>query len=312
MPCYHPQKGYHANPDRNDGKRGFTKNKVVGYTDRPLTIPCGGCVGCRLDRARDWSIRCLHESKMHPINSYLTLTYAPEHLPSPPSVSPRVLSLFVKRLRQQLNIPGLRFYACGEYGEKLSRPHYHLLLFGYDFPDKRFWKKTKRGDTLYTSKALDKIWGFGHCNLGAVTQASAGYVARYILKKQTGDIARDHYVWYDAAGHPHKLHDEFNQMSRGSKKLNTGGIGQSWYDRYGDTDCHDTDCVIGANGREYPVPAYYDKLLGKKDPQRLAKLKRLRAERAETTALDNTSRRLHDREIIQKSKLTMLKRDYEK
>lgn len=316
MPCYYPLKGYHKDPSHpeNDGKRGFTRDRKKGYADRLLTLPCGNCIGCRLDRARDWALRCYHEAQMTPLSSYLTLTYAPEHLPAPPTVQPRQITLFMKRLRKTLGIPGLRYYACGEYGDELQRPHYHLLLFGYDFPDKRFWKKNKRGDVLYNSKTLDKIWGFGHCQIGTVTMASAGYVARYIMKKQTGEAQERHYTWTSPDGHTYDLHPEFNQMSRGSKKLRTGGIGQSWYEKFGETDCHNQDFVVGQDKREHPVPAYYDKLLGRKNPERLAEIKRKRSARADlpNQQNNNTSRRLHDREIVQKSKIKLLTREYEK
>lgn len=252
----------------------------------------------------------MHEAQMHQENSYLTLTYADEHLPSPPSVNPRVLAEFMKNLRDRMG-SGIRFYGCGEYGEKLGRPHYHVILFGADFSDKKFYK-WENGNALYTSAKLDKIWKKGRCWIGNVTQSSAGYVARYVLKKQTGEQAPEHYQWTAPDGHKYDLHPEFNQMSRGSKKLKTGGIGKSWYEKFGETDCHNQDFVVGQNGREYPVPAYYDKLLGKKKPARLAAIKRARAELAKKDQANNTSRRLHDREIIQKAKASRLTRKYEK
>lgn len=310
MSCLHPLKGYQANPALNGGKRGFTRSKHLGYTDRLVTLKCGGCTSCRLERARDWSIRCMHEAQMHQENSFLTLTYADEHLPCPPSISQKAVQDFLLRLKNAVGTR-TRYYACGEYGENLARPHYHLLLFGRDFPDKRFLKKTKNGNVLWTSKQLTSVWGLGHAYIGTVTQASAGYVARYLMKKQTGEATPDHYTWIDASGVIHPLTPEFNLMSKGGRGSEHGGIGESWYRKYGNTDCHNQDFVVGADRREYPVPRFYDKLLEREDPKRLAKIKQARALRAEVYSEHNTSRRQHDREIVLKAKLSRLKREIE-
>lgn len=311
MSCLHPLKGYAANPDLNDGKRGFTRNSKTGYADRTMTIKCGQCVACRLERARDWSIRCYHEAQMHEENSFLTLTYSDDHLPAPPSVSKKEVQDFLLRLKNALGTR-TRYYACGEYGENLHRPHYHLLLFGRDFPDKRFFKRSKTGAIIWTSKRLDEIWSKGHAWIGSVSQASAGYTARYIMKKQTGEAAPDHYRWLGPDGQYYPLEPEFNLMSRGGRGSKHGGLGESWYAKYGDTDCHNHDKIIGANGREYPVPRFYDKLLERKDPKRLKRIKKARAERALIFAEHTTSRRLYDREIVLKSKLSRLTRELEK
>jgi len=255
----------------------------------------------------------MHEAQMHEANSFLTLTYAPEKLPMPPSVHKREVQLFMKRLRKKLNLPGLRYYACGEYGEGLKRPHYHMLLFGYDFAsDRRFLKKTGRGDILFTSDTLDKVWDRGHANIGTVTQQSAGYCTRYILKKQTSidDEPLEHYSWFDQAGHRWWLLPEFSLMSRGDNE-STFGLGYTWYQKYGNTDCHDQDFVVGSNGRQYPVPVYYDKLLQGKDPIRMARIRKAREKAAKVYEEHQTSRRLHDREINHKAKITKLKRDIE-
>lgn len=308
MSCLHPLKGYAANPDLNDGKRGFTRNKHQGYVDRQVTLKCGKCKACRLERARDWSIRCMHEAQMHQDNSFLTLTYADEHLPAPPSISKKEIQDFLLRLRDKIG-RSVRYYACGEYGEQLSRPHYHLLAFGFDPPDKRFHKRNKQGNPIWTSALIDDVWGKGHTWVGTVTQASAGYVARYLMKKQTGDNADNHYLWLGPDGRHYRLEPEFNLMSKG--RNGTGGLGEAWYRKYGDTDCHNQDYIVGRDGREYPVPRFYDKLLERQDPKRLAEIKKARAKRAEVYAEHQTSRRLYDREIVLNAKLSRLKREIE-
>jgi hypothetical protein len=46
-----------------------------------LKIPCGRCIGCRLEYSRQWAMRCHHEASLHTFNSFITLTYDPENLP---------------------------------------------------------------------------------------------------------------------------------------------------------------------------------------------------------------------------------------
>ena len=101
------------------------------YSDRPsagmFKLPCGQCIGCRLARSSMWATRCVHEAQLHKQNCFITLTYNDDNLPYPPT-SIRPLQLFMKRLRKRFGA-GIRFYACGEYGEKFGRPHYHACLW---------------------------------------------------------------------------------------------------------------------------------------------------------------------------------------
>jgi hypothetical protein len=140
-------------------------------------------------------MRCHHEASLHTFNSFITLTYDPDHLPNQikqylqkqknqneegkiredlhgrkdydrleleNNVSH--FQIFMKRLRHRVKPLKIRFFHCGEYGDKTRRPHYHALIFGYGFPDKKIFKKQKSGD-LFTSDVLTKCWGKGHCLL---------------------------------------------------------------------------------------------------------------------------------------------------
>jgi hypothetical protein len=103
--------------------------------------------------------------------------------------------LFIKRYRKKFG--QFRYYYCGEYGDKLGRPHYHLLIFGHEFEDQELFKTNHGNDKLYTSPSLDKLWGKGYAVIGELTFQSAAYVARYIMKKITGSIAKQHYERID-------------------------------------------------------------------------------------------------------------------
>lgn len=254
---------------------------------KAFRLPCGQCMGCRLDHARDWATRLHHENQMHETSCFLTLTYSNEHMPDDYSVSKRAMQLFMKRLRKSLNDQAVRFFLCGEYGGITFRPHYHALIFGHDFAaDRYLWRKTERGHLTYRSPSLEKIWPFGHSEVGQVTVQSAGYVARYMTKKINGDRAEAHYTrLHPGTGQFVRVSPEFILMST------RPGIGASWYDRFS-SDAFPSDFVV-INGARRPVPRYYFKKLTE-DLQ--AELKKVRIERAAAHADNNTIRRLMVRE----------------
>lgn len=185
MPCFSPIQGFRAhsvNPDT--GKRSIVFNCKEGFRELSVELPCGNCIGCRLEKSRQWAMRIMHEAQLHEHNSFLTLTYSDQYLPKNNSLKKDDVQKFLKRLRRRLDKP-IRYYQCGEYGEKFHRPHYHMCLFGHDFYDDREHFKTSTGDKLYVSELLSEVWGMGHCLIGDLTFESAAYVARYVTKKLT-------------------------------------------------------------------------------------------------------------------------------
>lgn len=146
--------------------------------------PCGQCLFCRINQRREWVSRLLLETACHESNQFITLTYNENNLPTqvipgrpttaalnrhpsiasqPGTLSKTDLQRFFKRLRK---IGAFRYYAVGEYGEKLGRPHYHALLFGSDFTDEE----------------LSAAWKHGHVHQGDVTAASITYCVEYLIK----------------------------------------------------------------------------------------------------------------------------------
>ena len=124
MPCYHPWLAYQC----LDGSVVSVERKGKGAVVRTLTLPCGQCVGCRLERSRQWAIRCMHEAQLHERNSFVTLTYKGD-VPDE-GLRYRDFQLFMKRLRKYASGQQIRFYMCGEYGDEKGRPHFHACLFG--------------------------------------------------------------------------------------------------------------------------------------------------------------------------------------
>lgn len=271
MVCYTPNYGYWSREFTSKGKRGITFDRNLAFSLKALALPCGQCIGCRLDRVVDWSVRCMHEKKMHSNTEFATFTYNEDCVPSDMSLRYRDVQLFWKKFRKEF--PGFRYFVAGEYGGRTKRPHYHALLFGVYFEDRKFYKRNQRGDPLFISAKLDEIWGLGHCTFGDSSFDSAAYVASYCVDKITGDLAADHYSYYDDDGVIHEVECEFGQPSL------KPAIGKFFFEKYW-REIYTTDsCVV--NGREYPVPRYYDKLLEGIDPVLLASVKAKRIERAE-------------------------------
>lgn len=149
--------------------------------------PCGQCLFCRINQRREWVARLLLEAACHRSNQFVTLTYEDGKLPTqlipgvatvhsalknpavalqPGTLSKTDLTRFFKRLRK---VGNFRYYAVGEYGEKMGRPHYHALLFGSDFTDEE----------------LKDCWKFGHVHQGEVNAASVTYCVEYLIKYRT-------------------------------------------------------------------------------------------------------------------------------
>ena len=161
MTCYHPIPAWRLSGERDPttGKWPITFDATKGNPLLPVSIPCGKCVGCLMARSRQWAVRCVLEASLWTKNCFITLTYAPEHLPENGSLVKEHFTLFMKRLRKKYG-EGIRFFQCGEYGSKGDRPHYHACLFNFDFPDKQIWKRSESGALLYRSSSLEKLWPF--------------------------------------------------------------------------------------------------------------------------------------------------------
>jgi len=235
----------------------FKRSESTGI---PMQVPCGGCLGCRLERSRQWAVRCVHEAKMHDENSFVTLTYDPENIPLHGTLDKKAFPGFIKRLRDRL-ADRVRYFHAGEYGTNTRRPHYHAIIFGYGFPDKTKWLE-RNGNQVFRSKELEDVWGQGMCEIGSVTFGSAQYVAKYIVDKVTGRTAADYY--------PDGVCSEFASMST------RPGIGKPWYDKW-KKDVYPSDEIV-IEGKVSKPPRYYDRLLEAEDP---AMYKRVKAARTE-------------------------------
>lgn len=298
MPCFHPLDA-HRPLGAVGGRLSFGKPPAGAY--RCFKVPCGQCVGCRLERSRQWAARCVHEASLYDANCFVTLTYSDDFLPQGGTLVLRDLQLFMKRLRKRFGSK-IRFYACGEYGDLSRRPHYHLCLFNFRPDDLVLFKRSKSGDSLFISDALSRVWPFGHVIVGDLTFDSAAYVARYVMKKLNGDAAEGRYQSVDpVTGDVFELAREFNVMSR------RPGIGAGWFAKFKD-DVYPSDSVV-VNGRECRPPRFYDKSLSREDADLLVALKEKRVINARPYRADNTPARLLVRERVVLGALDQLKRE---
>lgn len=237
------------------------------YKDRLIPVPCGKCVGCQLDHSKEWAVRCVLESLSHDHNSFVTLTYNESCVPN--KLVKKDLSNFIKRLRSAH--PGLeiRFFGCGEYGSVNGRPHYHAIIFGYDFPDKQGFSGVGFS-SLYRSPELEKLWPYGISSIGEVSLESCAYVARYSMKKTKGNKG-----------------DEFLLMSR------RPGLAKDWFLDHQEM-IYLSDHIYGNFGKYRhvaSVPRYFDKL-AEQYGQDLTKIKEARIERAKS--FQELAKKLHE------------------
>lgn len=200
----------------------------------------------------------------------------------------------MKKLRARYG-EGIRFFQCGEYGERLERPHHHVLLFNHSFDDVVPIRRqgSSGRPVLFRSKSLEDLWGHGFAAAGSVSFQSAGYVARYALKKVTGAAASKHY-----AGRV----PEYLTMSR------RPGIGHGWISK-NLLDVYPSDVMV-LDGVKMRPPRYYDDIVGKYDPMLIAGIKVKRAEEQRDNP-DLTGARLLVKEVVKQAAIASLKREIE-
>lgn len=312
MSCYHPLTAYQGPIVNDSGKRPliFLKGdidttQVVPDGHRLLKVPCGQCIGCRMDYSKQWAIRCALEAKQWTHNWFVTLTYNDQFVPLNEhcicdentgevidseyvmTLLPDDLKNFIKRLRkyfkQHYDFDGIRFYACGEYGPKNMRPHFHLILFNCPLPEGDLTvHHVANGYTYYESKLIAKAWerrmnidgesvrvSLGYVQVTDFSYEAASYVARYMLKKHKGKDAD----YYDRRG----IYPEFTRCSR------KPGIAYQYYKDNADTIYEfDQLPIIGGKHQVIKVhpPSYFDRLFDVDNPEEMSKIKERRQDKA--------------------------------
>lgn len=214
---------------------------IVRRDGRRSEVPCGQCVSCRVARARVWATRCVHEASYCGSSAFTTLTYRDSDLPRWASLDLDEFTKFWKRLRKSLGSRRIRYYGCGEYGELMGRPHYHVLVFG--LRPCSCSKRQSPGEVCRCEdrRAVFDAWGHGGVDrLGVVTYDSARYCADYIGKVVTGR----HSYWEYTYRH---LQVPFQVMSQ--------GIGRQYVDLNSDELASRMGVTV--HGVQVGLPRYY-------------------------------------------------------
>lgn len=284
-----------------------------------IRIPCGKCIGCRLDYSREYAVRCSHEAqiyreKQHPLMSgmmFITLTFNDVALERRCdwSLKKKEISSWIKRFRRYVEyhygVKDIKIVCCGEYGSKNQRPHYHLLVYGFRFPDCYKWS-VRKGNIYYRSNELEKLWkdaysdeANGFSIIGDVDFQSSAYVARYVTKKVYGEPADYHYL---------------NREKEFLLTPHKEGLGFQWFQRYY-KQIFDLGYITVENGNRCPIPRYYWDLLQKYDfdlyeCKKLDKLKQM-INNLYIDDINSTKERLLVREELKKMKCDKLVRIYE-
>lgn len=322
MACFHPLKGFKigVNPsgkpqykitsydteyvkfngrDWISCKEPISTDFAMPLVKESIEIPCGHCIGCYLDRSRQWADRCMLEASYHEKNCFITLTIDDEHLYTDKPIyhgetvwmpldnknydddgvelfETKFKSLrksdfqkFMKRLRKKLDNYDIkiRFFGCSEYGSKSARPHYHAIIFGYDFSDDRVLYKTNyAGDKLYNSGLLSSCWPFGFAVVADCTWNTCAYVSRYCLKKSDNDMS----YFYDHC----ECEPESVFMSR------RPGIARQYFDdHFRDIYKYERIVLGDQNGSRTIRPCrYFDNLYDLEDPEDMQRIKLKRME----------------------------------
>lgn len=207
-------------------------DESTGEVFEPFDVGCGKCTECINLHKISWQHRLEDEKKCHKVSCFITLTYAE----TDGNLHPDDLTKFLKRLRKAIEPVKIRYYACGEYGSKGKRPHYHVVVFGYDFPDKVDFRRDKKGFMMCRSPLLEKLWTFGISSVLPANMTTFGYVTKDMQKLLPVDDGRL---------------PPFIRMSTHP------GIGANGWNR------SLTDGKLWHDGKSIPLPRYYKKLAEK-------------------------------------------------
>lgn len=305
MACYNTRIGYYSKEINKTGKRSLVFDIKYAIDDQQVEIPCGTCMGCRVNKKSQWALRIMHEAMLHEENCFITLTYTDEELSNrknPHTLNKSDGQKFIKRLRNKIKadtpkgeeVKKILYYMAYEYGDETMRPHMHAIIFNHNFNDKEIWSE-KDDNKLYTSKELDEIWGMGMCTIGAVTKDTATYTAGYTTKKITGEMAKEHYKVADENGEIFEIIPECATMST------RPAIGKNWFIKFQNDLEKD---YITHKGVKYGIPAYYDKLKTKEDPINMDDVKEKREMNMRTPQFlrENTHERKRVKEKVQELK----------
>lgn len=313
MSCNKPLTAYQPNKGGQPVFEPPSPRKKLFFKE--IKLPCRQCIGCRVDKQAAWAARLLHEAQTHDLSLFITLTYDPENVPLDFGLHHEDFQGFMKRLRYYCKEQKIRFFMCGEYGTKGSRPHFHAILFGLKLDDLKEYKthtkskaqydaagrlvKPAETYSYYTSETLSEIWGKGQVLIGYATRETMTYVSGYMLKEQVLNAEGDYSIVDPETGEYYERKKPYIRMSTNP------GIGAEWFKEFKD-DVFPHDYVI-VDGQKKQVPDYYLRKLAEIDPDlaEQIKQKRLEALKTEEVQEKKTPEKMKNKEFIQERKIKL-------
>lgn len=206
---------------------------------------------CKIARTREWAKRIVDEASLYEENRFITLTYNDENymkLGFHKSIDKKIIFNFFRRLKERKKV---KYFACGEYGEKYGRPHYHAIVFNFGACHhcrvccKPLQSKQVAPEPGTDCYLLEECWTNGFVYSGSVTYKSARYVAKYCQKQL---YAYDALVW-----------DWLYYDCNPPFAIFTKGLGKEFVLANKEYFMSKLSCKI--NGVDCSIPRYYKKKL---------------------------------------------------
>ena len=269
------------------------KYEDLMYNPKIMLIPCGQCIGCRIRQREDWTTRIELEARNYPKEQvwFITLTYDDDHVPGmivktgeimrkvqytwkPGEKRPESVQIllyediqkFLKRLRKAYR-GKLRYFVAGEYGEQTARPHYHMILYGWEPTDlENLYKIHHNG--YYNSKWLADLWGMGQIQIAQAAPETYRYVAGYVTKKM-----------YEIDGKKANAYYELGQTKPFACMSLKPGLGDRYYQEH-KAEIWQKGYIQCTNGKRAQIPRYYEKQMEAENPERLWRIKQNRQKNA--------------------------------
>lgn len=285
--CTRPLQAF-VNPD---GGRPVFGYEGVRQSLKEMTLPCGKCPECCKDYYTQWATRGSRELMSWSSSLFITLTYDDLHLPSDRSLNKKHVQDFIKRVKFHFGSTAdnpIRQSYCGEYGTVTKRPHYHVILYNCNFPDRQFFRKSDAGHDVFISEVLSELWPFGFSEFGVATPATIAYLYKYILKKKS---RKEKLLPYsiEVGGVTYDVAHEFIESSRNP------GIGACM---------RDFDSLangfISVDGKRKKLPKYYLEYLRKHKPDVYDRIQNLKFDFMSRTPKESRER-LRQKEIFHNS-----------
>lgn len=226
----------------------YPKEREIKCRDgvtRTLVTRCGNCVECQRAYSNEWALRLYHEKMYHTYTWFLTLTYDDDHLPSDGQLRKKDLQKFILALKKKVDF---RYFACGEYGGKSGRPHYHMIIFIDDYDPLMMYNPFSillHSDYLHysSSSTVMDLWPFGfHTIETKVDFATLRYVAKYMQKESGKELPNGFQKPFLLMSHKPYIGMREDELC-------------AWYMR------RNNDDKFYVDGFPYPIPNFYTQVI---------------------------------------------------